>query len=123
MLTHPMLDQLHQLGLSGMAQAFAELETAHGGLSRLHRMGPCEGTCCRFHSDPKRPFACAQGAFWVRVKHDGYARRAAQSRMLRHSASWTEQCDKDDEPQRRPMAAVIVPRQDHRQAPAVAQPP
>ena len=28
MLTHPMLDQLHQLGLSGMAQAFAELEAS-----------------------------------------------------------------------------------------------
>jgi hypothetical protein len=26
MLIHPMLDQLTQLGLSGMAQAFAELE-------------------------------------------------------------------------------------------------
>ena len=28
MLTHPMLDQLGQLGLSGMAQAFAELEAS-----------------------------------------------------------------------------------------------
>ena len=28
MLTHPMLDQLSQLGLSGMAQAFAELEAS-----------------------------------------------------------------------------------------------
>ena len=28
MLTHPMLDQLDQLGLSGMAQAFAELEAS-----------------------------------------------------------------------------------------------
>ena len=28
MLTHPTLDQLHQLGLPGMAQAFAELEAA-----------------------------------------------------------------------------------------------
>src|SRR5438270_8549803 len=27
-LTHPMLDQLSQLGLSGMAQAFAELEAS-----------------------------------------------------------------------------------------------
>src|SRR5271163_5180522 len=27
-LTHPMLDQLGQLGLSGMAQAFAELEAS-----------------------------------------------------------------------------------------------
>jgi hypothetical protein len=26
LLTHPMLDQLTQLGLSGMAQAFTELE-------------------------------------------------------------------------------------------------
>src|SRR3954463_13634457 len=26
MLTHPTLDQLHQLGLAGMARAFAELE-------------------------------------------------------------------------------------------------
>ena len=28
MLTHPTLDQLNQLGLPGMAQAFAELEAA-----------------------------------------------------------------------------------------------
>ena len=28
LLTHPMLDQLGQLGLSGMAQAFAELEAS-----------------------------------------------------------------------------------------------
>jgi hypothetical protein len=27
-LTHPMLDQLAQLGLTGMAQAFAELEAS-----------------------------------------------------------------------------------------------
>ena len=26
MLTHPTIDQLHQLGLAGMARAFAELE-------------------------------------------------------------------------------------------------
>ena len=26
MLTHPTLDQLHQLGLAGMARAFTELE-------------------------------------------------------------------------------------------------
>jgi hypothetical protein len=28
LLIHPMLDQLGQLGLSGMAQAFAELDTS-----------------------------------------------------------------------------------------------
>ena len=28
MLTHPTLDQLHQLGLLGVAQAFGELEAA-----------------------------------------------------------------------------------------------
>ena len=28
MLTHPMLDQLAQLGLTGMAQAFAELDAS-----------------------------------------------------------------------------------------------
>lgn len=28
MLTHPTLDQLHQLGLAGMASAFAELQAA-----------------------------------------------------------------------------------------------
>jgi hypothetical protein len=27
-LTHPTIDQLHQLGLAGMARAFAELEAA-----------------------------------------------------------------------------------------------
>ena len=31
MLTHPMLDQLAQLGLTGMAQAFAELEASGEG--------------------------------------------------------------------------------------------
>ena len=34
MLTHPTLDQLNQLGLPGMAQAFAELEAA-GDAARL----------------------------------------------------------------------------------------
>ena len=28
MLTHPTLEQLHQLGLAGMAKAFAEIETS-----------------------------------------------------------------------------------------------
>ena len=31
MLTHPILDQLTQLGLTGMAQAFAELEASGEG--------------------------------------------------------------------------------------------
>ena len=36
MLTHPMLDQLHQLGLTGMAQAFAELEASGDGATLTH---------------------------------------------------------------------------------------
>jgi DNA replication protein DnaC len=36
LLTHPMLDQLHQLGLSGMAQAFAELEASGEGATLTH---------------------------------------------------------------------------------------
>ena len=36
MLTHPTLDQLHQLGLSGMAQAFAELEASGEGATLTH---------------------------------------------------------------------------------------
>lgn len=36
MLTHPMLDQLAQLGLAGMAQAFAELEAAGEGATLTH---------------------------------------------------------------------------------------
>ena len=36
MLTHPMLDQLAQLGLSGMAQAFAELEASGEGAILTH---------------------------------------------------------------------------------------
>jgi DNA replication protein DnaC len=35
-LTHPMLDQLTQLGLSGMTQAFAELEASGEGASLTH---------------------------------------------------------------------------------------
>jgi len=35
-LTHPMLDQLAQLGLSGMAQAFAELEASGEGAILTH---------------------------------------------------------------------------------------
>jgi DNA replication protein DnaC len=35
-LTHPMLDQLAQLGLTGMAQAFAELETSGEGATLTH---------------------------------------------------------------------------------------
>src|SRR6476661_6803144 len=35
-LTHPMLDQLGQLGLSGMAQAFAELEAADETAALTH---------------------------------------------------------------------------------------
>ena len=36
MLTHPMLDQLAQLALSGMAQAFAELEASGEGATLTH---------------------------------------------------------------------------------------
>src|SRR6478752_3894390 len=36
MLTHPMLDQLAKLGLSGMAQAFAELEASGEGATLTH---------------------------------------------------------------------------------------
>ncbi len=36
MLTHPMLDQLAQLGLSGMAQAFTELEASGEGATFTH---------------------------------------------------------------------------------------
>src|SRR5262249_19856327 len=35
-LTHPMLDQLAKLGLSGMGQAFAELEAAGEGATLTH---------------------------------------------------------------------------------------
>jgi IstB-like ATP binding protein len=36
LLTHPMLDQLHQLGLTGMAQAFGELEASGEGATLTH---------------------------------------------------------------------------------------
>lgn len=36
MLTHPMLDQLARLGLTGMAQAFAELEASGEGATLTH---------------------------------------------------------------------------------------
>jgi hypothetical protein len=36
LLTHPMLDQLTQLGLSGMAQAFAELEASDETATLTH---------------------------------------------------------------------------------------
>lgn len=36
MLTHPILDQLAQLGLTGMAQAFAELEASGNGATLTH---------------------------------------------------------------------------------------
>ncbi len=36
MLTHPTLDQLHQLGLPGMAQAFAELEASVDAATLSH---------------------------------------------------------------------------------------
>jgi DNA replication protein DnaC len=36
LLTHPMLDQLTQLGLSGMAQASTELETSAEGTTLTH---------------------------------------------------------------------------------------
>src|SRR5712691_1035565 len=35
-LTHPMLDQLAKLGLTGMAQAFAELEASGEGATLTH---------------------------------------------------------------------------------------
>src|SRR5215216_4819156 len=35
-LTHPMLDQLARLGLTGMAQAFAELEASGEGATLTH---------------------------------------------------------------------------------------
>lgn len=36
MLTHPMLDQLAKLGLTGMTQAFAELEASGEGATLTH---------------------------------------------------------------------------------------
>jgi hypothetical protein len=36
LLIHPILDQLTQLGLAGMAQAFAELEASGEGASLTH---------------------------------------------------------------------------------------
>ena len=36
LLTHPMLDQLGQLGLSGMADAFAELEASDETAALTH---------------------------------------------------------------------------------------
>src|SRR4051812_20716971 len=36
LLTHPMLDQLGQLGLSGMAQAFAQLEASDETAALTH---------------------------------------------------------------------------------------
>src|SRR5690348_15783547 len=36
LLTHPMLDQLTQLGLAGMVQAFAELEASGEGTTLTH---------------------------------------------------------------------------------------
>ena len=36
MLTHPTLDQLHQLGLAGMARAFAELEASPTSAALSH---------------------------------------------------------------------------------------
>jgi DNA replication protein DnaC len=36
LLTHPTLDQLNQLGLPGMAQAFAELETCGDAATLSH---------------------------------------------------------------------------------------
>jgi DNA replication protein DnaC len=36
LLTHPMLDQLAKLGLSGMAQAFAEIEASGDGATLTH---------------------------------------------------------------------------------------
>jgi hypothetical protein len=41
LLMHPTLDQLHQLGLAGMARAFAELEAnpTSAGLSHAEWLG------------------------------------------------------------------------------------
>jgi hypothetical protein len=39
-LTHPILDQLAQLGLTGMAQAFAELEASGEGAALTHADWP-----------------------------------------------------------------------------------
>lgn len=36
MLTHPTLEQLHQLGLTGMAKAFAEIETSAEAAQLTH---------------------------------------------------------------------------------------
>ena len=36
MLTHPTLDQLHQLGLAGMASAFVELQAAPQTMELSH---------------------------------------------------------------------------------------
>src|SRR5260370_564180 len=40
MLTHPTLDQLHQLGLLGMAKAFGDVETSGKAAALTHPEGP-----------------------------------------------------------------------------------
>ncbi len=45
MLTHPMRDQLGQLGLSGMAQAFAELEASDETATLTHADWPWSPFC------------------------------------------------------------------------------
>ena len=44
MLTHPTLDQLHQLGLLGMAKAFADVETSGEAAALAHP----EWLACKF---------------------------------------------------------------------------
>ena len=49
MLTHPTLDQMHQLGLAGMARAFAELEAnpQSADLAHAEWLG-----CCSIEKPP-----------------------------------------------------------------------
>ncbi len=57
MLTHPMLDQLAKLGLSGMAQAFTELEASGEGATLIHTDWLVSSSIARLRRDKRRPAA------------------------------------------------------------------
>src|SRR4051794_13432928 len=67
-LTHPMLDQLAQLGLTGMAQAFAELEASGEGATLT--LAPWLALLDDLENTPRRAKRLAGRLRYAKLRHN-----------------------------------------------------
>jgi hypothetical protein len=88
LLTHPMLDQLGQLGLSGMAQAFAELEASDetAALTHVDWLGLLVDRELTHRRDKRLA---------ARLRYASYASRPAlRTSITEPHAAWTALCSR-----------------------------